>query len=230
MAQSKALDEAQKKRAAAEAPLEALIAPYKTEALRRARRHAAGRRAGHHPQAGEGPHRRGAEDRRRLFPGAAHRCRQDPGGHAAGRPKKYKELQAGGQRRRGGGGGRRGGGGLPAFWTVEVDRAEGAGDELHPDQRRSRAAGEGQARGARLAVRAREDRFPRWPDRSLLRLADRARESDVRARGRQSPLAMALRRRLAKDLQRFRQAGRHAHPTRSCSTGWRPNSWRATSA
>ena len=68
--------------------------------------------------------------------------------------KQYKELQATGQpgrRRRRTARRRR----LPAFWTVEVDRGRGAGEELHPDQRRSRAAREGQAGRARLAVRAR---------------------------------------------------------------------------
>ena len=48
----------------------------------------------------------------------------------------------------------------------------------------------------------------------------------VRPRGRQPPLAMALRRGPAKDAQRFRQAGRHAQPIRSCSIGWPPSSSR----
>ena len=57
--------------------------------------------------------------------------------------KKYKELQQRqlDQRRAAARGGRR----LPAFWTVEVD-PKGAGDELHPDQRRSRPAREGPSR------------------------------------------------------------------------------------
>ena len=90
MAQSKALDEAQKKRAAAQAPLERWWRRLQAEAVRRPRGDAAGRRAGDHPQAGEGTHRRGAEDRRRLFPGAAHRRRQDPGGHASRRPEEVQ--------------------------------------------------------------------------------------------------------------------------------------------
>jgi Protein of unknown function (DUF1553) len=40
--------------------------------------------------------------------------------------KKYKELQAQVNQAGGGGGGRRGGGALPAFWTVERDRAREA--------------------------------------------------------------------------------------------------------
>ena len=143
--------------------------------------------------------------------------------------KKYKELQAQ-VNQAGGGGGRRGGGAPAGLLDRGVGSRREAGEELHPDQRRPRAAREGQAGGARMAVRARQDRFPRRPHRDLLRLADRAGESDVRARRREPPLAVALWRGPAKELQRFRQARRIAQPIRSCSIGWPPNLWRAISA
>ena len=70
-----------------------LIAPYQTEAVRRARGDAAARRAGGHPQAGEGAHGRRAEDRRRLLPGPPHRRGQDQEIMPAADRQKYQELQ-----------------------------------------------------------------------------------------------------------------------------------------
>ena len=99
---------------------------------------------------------------------------------------------------------------LPAFWTVEVDPKKEleksyiltSGDPDRPEKNHEVAA--------RLAVRTGGDRVPRRPDRGVLRLADRARESAVRPGGRQPALAMALRRGPAQDAQRLRQAGRDA--------------------
>ncbi len=73
MAQSKALDEAQKRRAAAQAPLDALVAPYKQKLYED--------RVTMLPADVQAIIRKpekertvaGAEDRRRLLPGAAHR-------------------------------------------------------------------------------------------------------------------------------------------------------------
>ncbi len=83
MAQSKALDEAQKRRAAAQAPLDALVAPFKQKLYedRVAMLPADVQAIIRKPE--KERTRRGTEDRRRLFPGAAHRWRQDPGSHAA---------------------------------------------------------------------------------------------------------------------------------------------------
>ena len=53
MAHGKQLDEADKRRVAAEAPLNALDRAIPSKAVRRPRGHAAARRAGHHPQAGK---------------------------------------------------------------------------------------------------------------------------------------------------------------------------------
>ena len=137
--------------------------------------------------------------------------------------KKYKELQA--QLNQAGGGG--GGGAAAAAcrrfgpwkWTgpAKRRRATSSPAAIPSGPRRT-------TRRARLAVRARRNRFPRRPHRSVLRLADRAGESAVRPRGRQPPLAVALRRRPAEEPQRLRQARRHARPIRSCSTGWPPSS------
>ena len=86
MAQSKALDEAQKRRAAvAGARSTRWSRPYKQKLYEDRVAMLPADVQADHPQAGEGPHRRGAEDRRRLLPGPAHRRRQDPGGHAARR-------------------------------------------------------------------------------------------------------------------------------------------------
>jgi hypothetical protein len=126
MAQSKALDEAQKRRTAAQAPLDALVAPYKEKLY---------------------------EDRVAMLPADVQKIIRKPEKERtvaeqkiaddyfpvlridgdklqeAMPPdvvKKYKELQA--QANQAGGGGGRGGrgGGLPAFWTVEWDRGREA--------------------------------------------------------------------------------------------------------
>ena len=143
MAQSKALDEAQKRRAAAQAPLDALIAPYKQKLYDDRVAMLPRRRAGDHPQS----RRRNARvAEQKIADDYFPVLRIDADKIQEVMPpdvlKKYKELQAQ-VNQAGGGGGRRGGGALPAFWTVEGDRAREAGEELHPDQRRSRAAREG---------------------------------------------------------------------------------------
>ena len=225
VAAGRAADEAERKRAAIEGPIEALVAPYRAEALRRPGRHAPGRRPGRHPEAREGPHGRRAEDRRRLLPGPPDRRRQDPGDHVRGRSAQVPGAP--GEARPG----RRPARSRPPGLLDRGGRPEeGAGEELHPDQRRPRPARD-EARGrARLAVRAGERRLPRGPDRGVLRLADGARESAVRPGGRQSALAVALRRGPAEDAQRLRHAGRDAERTRGCSTGWPPSSSPAGSA
>ena len=98
----------------------------------------------------------------------------------------------------------------PPSGPSKSTRSKRAGEELHPDQRRSGPAREESRGRARLAVRAGEDRFPRRPDRGVLRLADRAGESAVRPRGRQPTLAVAFRRGPAEEPQRFRQARRQS--------------------
>jgi Protein of unknown function (DUF1553)/Protein of unknown function (DUF1549) len=123
MAQSKALDEAQKRRAAAQEPLDALVAPYKKKLY---------------------------EDRVAMLPADVQKIIRTPEKQRTAAEQKiaddyfpvlridadkiqeimppdvlkqYKELQAKLNQSGGGvGGGRRGGGGLPAFWTVEWDR------------------------------------------------------------------------------------------------------------
>ena len=143
--------------------------------------------------------------------------------------KQYKELQAK-VNQAGGGGGRRGGGGLPAFWTVEWNRSREleksyiltSGDPERPEKDKPVEPG--------WPFAPAEHRFPRRPDRDVFRLADRAGESDVRPRGREPALAVALWRGPAEELQRLRQARRIAQPIRSCSTGWPPSLPPASSA
>jgi hypothetical protein len=124
MAQSKALDEAQKRRAAAQAPLDALVAPYKQKlyedrvAMLPADVQAIIRKSEKQRTVAE---QKIADD---YFPV----LRIDADKIQEVMPpdvlKKYKELQAqANQAGGGGGGGRRGGGALPAFWTVEWDRS-----------------------------------------------------------------------------------------------------------
>jgi hypothetical protein len=129
MAQSKALDEAQKKRAAAEGPLNALIAPYKKKLYddRVAVLPADVRAIILKPEKDRTPAEQKIADD--YFPVLRIDAEKIQEILPADVRTKYKELQqavtaAGG----GAGGGRRGGGGLPAYWTVEVDR----GKELEP--------------------------------------------------------------------------------------------------
>jgi hypothetical protein len=127
MAQSKALDEAQKKRAAAEAPLNALIAPYKKKlyddrvAMLPADVRAIILKLEKDRTVAE---QKIADD---YFPVLRIDADKLQEVMPADVQKKYKELQQA-VNAAGGGGGRRGGGGLPAYWTVEVDHAK----ELEP--------------------------------------------------------------------------------------------------
>src|SRR3954452_13866192 len=121
MAQSKALDEAQKKRALAQAPLDALVAPFKQKlyedrvAMLPADVQTIIRKAEKERTVAE---QKIADD---YFPV----LRIDADKIQEVMPpdvlKKYKDLQAQVNQLGGGRGGR--GGGLPAFWTVEWDRA-----------------------------------------------------------------------------------------------------------
>jgi hypothetical protein len=128
MAQSKALDETQKKRAAAEAPLNALIAPYKKKLYddRVAMLPADVRAIILKPEKDRTvAEQKIADD---YFPVLRIDADKIQEVMPADVQKKYKELQQAVNAAGGGGGGRRGGGGLPAYWTVEVDRAK----ELEP--------------------------------------------------------------------------------------------------
>src|SRR5713226_2539905 len=126
MAQSKALDETQKKCAAAQEPLEALVAPYKQKlyedsvAMLPADVQAIIRKPEKERTVAE---QKIADD---YFPV----LRIDGDKIQEIMPpdvlKQYKDLQAQVNQATGGGGGRRGGGTLPAFWTVERDRAREA--------------------------------------------------------------------------------------------------------
>ena len=90
MAQSKALDEAQKKRAAAQAPLDALVAPYKQKlyedrvAMLPADVQTIIRKPEKERTVAE---QKIADD---YFPVLRIDARQDPGGHAAGRPEEVQ--------------------------------------------------------------------------------------------------------------------------------------------
>ncbi len=128
MAQSKALDEAQKKRAAAEAPLNALIAPYKKKLYddRVAMLPADVRAIILKPEKDRTvAEQKIADDYYPVLRIDADKLQEVM---PADVQKKYKELQQAVNAAGGAGGGRRGGGGLPAYWTVEVDRAK----ELEP--------------------------------------------------------------------------------------------------
>jgi hypothetical protein len=125
MAQSKALDEAQKRRAAAQAPLDALVAPFKQKlyddrvAMLPADVQTIIRKAEKQRTVAE---QKIADD---YFPV----LRIDNDKIQEVMPpdvlQKYKALQVQVNQATGNatGGGRRGGGALPAFWTVEWDRA-----------------------------------------------------------------------------------------------------------
>ena len=124
MAQSKALDEAQKRRAAAEAPLNELVEPYRRKLY---------------------------EERLSMLPASVQEVIQKPERQRTAAEqkiaddyfpvlridsekvqevmppdvvKKYKELQQAVNQAGGAGAGRRGASALPAFWTVETDRAQ----------------------------------------------------------------------------------------------------------
>jgi hypothetical protein len=122
MAQSKALDEAQKKRAAAQAPLDALVAPYKQKLYED--------RVAMLPADVQTIIRKPEKDRtaaeQKIADDYFPVLRIDADKIQEVMPpdvlKRYKELQA--QLNQAGGGAGRGGrgGGLPAFWTVEWDR------------------------------------------------------------------------------------------------------------
>jgi len=123
MAQSKALDEAQRKRAAVEAPLNALIAPYKKKLFddRVAMLPADVRAIILKPERERTVQEQKIADD--YFPVLRIDSDKLLEVMPADDAKKYKELQA--QLNQATGGGRRGGGGaLPAFWTVEVDHGK----------------------------------------------------------------------------------------------------------
>jgi hypothetical protein len=122
MAQSKTLDEAQKRRVAAEAPLNALIAPYKKKLYddRVAMLPADVRTIILKPEKDRTvAEQKIADD---YFPVLRIDADKIQEILPPDDQKKYKELQQ--AVNAAGGGGRRGGGGLPAYWTVEVDRAK----------------------------------------------------------------------------------------------------------
>ena len=121
MAQSKALDEAQKRRAAAQAPLDALVAPYKQKlyedrvAMLPADVQAIIRKSEKTRTVQE---QKIADDYFPVLRIDADKIQEIMPPDVL---KRYKDLQAQANQT-GGGGGRRGGGALPAFWTVEWDR------------------------------------------------------------------------------------------------------------
>ena len=230
LAQSKALDEAQKKRAAAEAPIDALIAPYKKKlyddrvAMLPADVQAIIRKPEKERTVAE---QKIADDYFPVLRIDADKIQEimPPTSRSSTRNCSRRSTQARRWRR------------TPRRWRTARLLDRGGGPRA-ASWRRATSSPAAIPSGPRRTSPCEpgwpfapaEDRFPRRPDRGLLRLADRPGKSAVRARGRESPLAMALRRRPAKDLQRFRHAGRHAQPIRSCSIGWRPNSSRAISA
>jgi hypothetical protein len=127
MAQSKALDEAQKRRAAAQAPLDALVAPYKQKLYEdRVTMLPADVQAVIRKPEKERtvPEQKIADDYFPVLRIDADKIQEIMPPEVL---KKYKELQAQVNQTGGAGGGRRGGGGLPAFWTVEWDRARELG-------------------------------------------------------------------------------------------------------
>lgn len=121
MAQSKTLDEAQKRRVAAQAPIDALVAPYKQKLYED--------RVAMLPADVQTIIRKSEKERtvaeQKIADDYFPVLRIDADKIQEVMPpdvlKKYKDLQA--QVNQAGGGGRGGrGGGLPAFWTVEWDR------------------------------------------------------------------------------------------------------------
>ena len=154
MAQSKALDEAQKRRAAAEAPLNALIAPYKKKLYddRVAMLPADVRAIILKPEKDRTvAEQKIADD---YFPVLRIDADKIQEVMPADDPEEVQGTAAGAEC---GGWWRRT---ARRRWIARLlDRGgrprQGVGNELHPDQRRSRAAREEQAGAARLAVRAR---------------------------------------------------------------------------
>ena len=127
MAQSKALDEAQKKRSAAQAPLDALVAPYKQKLYQD--------RVTMLPPDVQAIIRKPEKERtiaeQKIADDYFPVLRIDADKIQEIMPpdvlKQYKDLQARVNQAGGGAAGGRGGrGGLPAFWTVESDRAREA--------------------------------------------------------------------------------------------------------
>ena len=104
---------------------------------------------------------------------------------------------------------------LPGLLDRGGGPEKGAGEELHPDQRRSRPA-RAEERESVPAGRShrRVIEFREGQSRGVLRLADGAREPAVRPRGRQPALAVALRRGPAQDARATsaRWAGRRRNP------------------
>src|SRR6266481_2603412 len=124
MAQSKTLDEAGKRRAAAQAPLDALVAPYKQKLYEE--------RVAMLPADVQTIIRKPEKDRtvqeQKIADDYFQVLRIDSDKIQEVMPpdivKQYKDLQAQVNQAGGAGGGGRGrGGALPAFWTVEWDRA-----------------------------------------------------------------------------------------------------------
>ena len=99
---------------------------------------------------------------------------------------------------------------LASYWTVEEDPALlkqksyvlTTGDPKKPEKDHPVEPG--------FPFQPAEHGLPRRPPRSIRRVADRARESAVRARRRQPGLGLAFRRGPATGHQRFRAAGRQA--------------------
>ena len=213
MARGKALDESQEKRLAIEEPLNALAAPYKTRlyddrvAMLPADVQVVIRKPEKERTVQE---QKIADDYFPILRIDADKIKEVMPEEVR---KKYHELQKQLNQMGGGFRGRRGGE-LAGLLDRGGRPETGAGEELHPDQRRSRAARERQGGAARLAVRTRQDRFPRRPDRSVFRLADGAGKPAVCPRGGQSSLAMAFWRRLAQNAQRLRKAGRNPGKSR----------------
>ena len=123
IAQSRALDEAQRKLAAAQAPLEALVGPYRQKLYEE--------RVAMLPADVQTIIRKAEKDRtaqqQQIADDYFPVLRIDSDKIQEIMPpdvlKQYKDLQAQANQAGGAGGGRRGGGALPAFWTVESDRA-----------------------------------------------------------------------------------------------------------
>ena len=144
--------------------IEELVGAVSEEAVRRARRDAAAGRAGHHPQAGEGPHRR----RSRRSPTITSRS-------SASILDKIKEIMPTDeldevQRRcwQAADGARPSAPALPAYWTVEEDPRAAEGEELHPDQRRPERPEKDKPVQPGWPFQPAASRFPRRPARGFV--------------------------------------------------------------